>query len=153
MNLAPLDLTRPPPETGHSRCYRRTNQMSRTFLLIGALNGFLAVALGAFGAHALRLRIPPDLYTVFQTGVQYHSIHALALLALGLLALHHPSRVLQWSGWLMSAGVLLFCGSLYLIALFGYKFLGVVTPFGGVAFLLAWLGLTTAAWRLRPLSG
>lgn len=123
------------------------------FLLIGALNGFLAVALGAFGAHALRLRITPDLYTVFQTGVQYHSIHALAVLALGILALHHPSRMLQWSGWLMSAGILLFCGSLYLIALFGYKSLGIVTPFGGAALLLAWLALSIAVWHMRPLPG
>jgi uncharacterized membrane protein YgdD (TMEM256/DUF423 family) len=124
--------------------------MSRIFLLIGALNGFLAVALGAFGAHALRPRIAPNLYTVFQTGVEYHSIHALALLALGILALHHPSRALRWSGWFMSAGILLFCGSLYLLALSGYRYLGVVTPFGGIALLLGWLGLALAIWRLRP---
>lgn len=124
--------------------------MSRLFLLIGALNGFLAVALGAFGAHALRPRIASDLYTVFQTGVEYHSIHALALLALGLLALHQPSRALNWSGWFMSAGILLFCGSLYLLSLSGYSYLGIVTPFGGFAFLLGWLSLAFAVSRLRP---
>lgn len=124
--------------------------MPRIFLLTGAMNGFLAVALGAFGAHALRARIDSALYTVFQTGVEYHSIHALALLALGILALHHPSRVLNWSGWLMSAGMLLFCGSLYALALSGHGSLGIVTPFGGIALLLGWLCLTVAICRLRP---
>ena len=123
--------------------------MSRLFLLIGALNGFLAVALGAFGAHALRTKIAPDLYTVFQTAAEYHSIHALALLALGILALHHPSRTLLWSGWLITAGIVLFCGSLYLLAWTGSRTLGILTPFGGGAFLLGWLGLAAAALRLR----
>ena len=127
--------------------------MHRLFLLIGAVNGFLAVALGAFGAHALRPRIAPDLYTVFQTGVEYHSIHALALLVLGILGLHHPSRTLHWSGWVMSAGIVLFCGSLYLLALSGNRSLGIVTPFGGGALLLGWLGLTITIWRLRRPSG
>ncbi|MCB1867225.1 MAG: DUF423 domain-containing protein [Gammaproteobacteria bacterium] len=124
--------------------------MSRMFLLIGALNGFFAIALGAFGAHALRARIDATLYTVFQTGVEYHSIHALALLALGILALHHPSRPLIWGGWLMSAGILLFCGSLYLMSLSGIRSLGIITPIGGFAFLLGWLSLAVAIWRLRP---
>jgi uncharacterized membrane protein YgdD (TMEM256/DUF423 family) len=127
--------------------------MSRIFLLTGALNGLLAVALGAFGAHALRPRIASDLYTVFQTGVEYHSIHALALLALGILALHHPSRALYWAGWSMSTGILLFCGSLYLLSLSGDRSLGIVTPFGGGAFLLGWVCLAVAAWRLPRLSG
>jgi len=124
--------------------------MARLLLITGACNGFLTVALGAFAAHALRPRVAPDLYTVFQTGVEYHSIHALALLALGNLALHHPSRALHWSGGLMSAGILLFCGSLYLVALTGSRSLGIITPFGGGALLLGWLSLIVAIWRLRP---
>ena len=127
--------------------------MSRIFLLTGALNGLLAVALGAFGAHALRPRIASDLYTVFQTGVEYHSIHALALLALGILSLLHPSRALHWAGWSMSTGILLFCGSLYLLSLTGDRSLGIVTPFGGGAFLLGWLCLSLAVWRLPRPSG
>jgi len=124
--------------------------MARAFLTIGAINGFLAVALGAFAAHALRPRLAPNLYTVFQTGVEYHSIHALALLTVGILALHHPSKALKWSGWMTSTGILLFCGSLYLLALSGSRALGVVTPFGGIALLLGWLSLAVAAWQLRP---
>jgi uncharacterized membrane protein YgdD (TMEM256/DUF423 family) len=124
--------------------------MARLFLMIGACNGFLTVALGAFAAHALRPQIAPDLYSVFQTGVEYHSIHALALLALGILALHHPSRALYWSGWLMGVGILLFCGSLYLLALTGSRSLGIITPFGGVALLLGWLSLIIAIRQLRP---
>ncbi|MCB1850052.1 MAG: DUF423 domain-containing protein [Gammaproteobacteria bacterium] len=127
--------------------------MARLFLLLGALNGFLTVALGAFGAHALRPRIAPDLYTVFQTGVEYHGIHALALLALGLLGLHHPSRALQWSGWLMSSGIVLFSGSLYLLAVSGSRFLGIVTPVGGFALLSGWLSLIIAIRQLRPTAG
>jgi uncharacterized membrane protein YgdD (TMEM256/DUF423 family) len=124
--------------------------MARVFLMIGVVNGFLTVALGAVGAHALRSHIAPDLYTVFQTGVEYHSIHALTLLALGLLALHHPSKALNLSGWLMSAGILLFCGSLYLLALSGNRSLGVITPFGGAALLSGWLSMMVAIWRLKP---
>jgi len=121
--------------------------MSRPLLIIGALNGFLVVALGAFGAHALRNRIPPDMYTLFQTSVEYQSIHALALLAIGILALHLRSRLLLWSGWLISAGIVLFCGSLYLIAFTGDRSLAMLTPFGGGALLAGWLALSVAVWR------
>ncbi len=124
--------------------------MARTFLMIGAINGFLAVALGAFAAHALRPHLAADLSTVFQTGVEYHSIHSLALLAVGTLALLHPSRALNWSGWLISAGILLFSGSLYLLVLSGSRFMGAITPLGGIALLLGWLSLVLAVWRLRP---
>ncbi len=124
--------------------------MGRTFLMIGAINGFLAVALGAFAAHALRPHLVADIYTVFQTGVEYHSTHSLALLAVGTLALLHPSRALDWSGWLISTGILLFSGSLYLLVLSGSRFMGAITPLGGIALLLGWLSLVLAVWRLRP---
>ena len=121
--------------------------MARWFVFLGAINGLLAVALGAFGAHALRSRTTADLLTVFQTGVQYHQIHALGLLAVGLLALHRSSPWLNASGWLMFSGILLFSGSLYLLVLTGVRGLGAVTPFGGSALLLAWLALCIGALR------
>lgn len=124
--------------------------MPRLFLLLGAINGFLTVALGAFAAHALKPRIEPALYTVFQTGVDYQALHAAALLAVGLLTLHHRSRWLLWSGALFTLGTLLFCGSLYLLAISGQRWLGIVTPFGGTALLLGWAALAVALIRFQP---
>lgn len=113
---------------------------SRWFLLLGGLAGLLAVLLGAFGAHALKRSLTPELLAVYRTGVEYHFYHALGLLAVGLAALHFPdSGLLRWSGWLMAAGIVLFSGSLYLMALTGARWLGAITPFGGTAFALAWV--------------
>jgi uncharacterized membrane protein YgdD (TMEM256/DUF423 family) len=116
---------------------------------IGAVAMFLAVALGAFGAHALKARLAPDLLAVWQTAVQYHFWHALALIAIGILiALALPgSALLRWAGWLMVAGILLFSGSLYALALSGVRSLGAVTPFGGVAWIAAWVLLAVAVWK------
>lgn len=122
--------------------------MPQIFLVLGATNGFLAVALGAFGAHGLRDQIEPTLMSAFQTGVQYHGLHALGLLCVGLLALHHSSVWLTRSGWLIVGGILLFSGSLYLMALTGNRTLGVITPFGGIALLTGWLALAVAMWQL-----
>ena len=124
--------------------------MAKLFILIAAANGFLAVALGAFGAHALKSRLPETLMSTYQTGVQYHFYHALALLGVGILLYRLPSasNLLLASGWLLIAGLLLFCGSLYLLALGGPRWLGPVTPLGGLCFLLGWLSLLLAAWRL-----
>jgi uncharacterized membrane protein YgdD (TMEM256/DUF423 family) len=122
--------------------------MARTFLLLAALSGFAAVALGAFGAHGLKARLGTDLLAVYQTGVQYHFYHTLALLAVALLALQAPQlSSLRWSGWLFAAGILIFSGSLYVLALSGVRWLGAITPFGGVAFLGGWLLLAVAAWQ------
>lgn len=123
--------------------------MPRIFIFLGALNGLLAVGLGAFGAHALRSRIPPDLLEVYQTSSSYHGIHALGLIAVGLLLLHIRSRWAEAAGWLLLLGILLFCGSLYSLAMTGIRPLGIVTPFGGVAFLLGWACLCTAAWQIK----
>lgn len=123
--------------------------MSRIFLFLGALNSLLAVALGAFGAHALRERIGPELLTIYHTSSTYHAIHALGLLAVGLLLLHTGSRWAMAAGWLLFIGILLFCGSLYTLAMTGMHQLGIITPFGGAAFLLGWTCLCIAAWRLR----
>src|SRR5205823_7354111 len=109
----------------------------------GVSLAFLAVALGAFGAHALKSRIASDMQAVWQTAVLYHGWHALALLGVGLLILHFPDRAgLPWAAWLFVAGIALFSGSLYALALSGVKTLGAVTPIGGIALLIAWLAWT-----------
>lgn len=121
---------------------------ARTVLVAAALLLFLAVALGAFGAHALKARVAPDLQAVWQTAVQYHAWHALALLALGVLGLVRPEAPIGLPAWLFVAGIALFSGSLYVLVLTGARGLGAVTPFGGVAFLAGWLALAWGAWRL-----
>jgi len=124
--------------------------MDQLFVTLGALSGFLAVAAGAFGAHALRDRLSPDMLSVFQTGASYEMYHALALLAVGLLLGRFSVGGSTWltaSGWLFVSGTLLFSGSLYALALSGLSWLGAITPLGGVAFLLGWLTLAVGIWR------
>ncbi len=109
---------------------------------------FVAVAFGAFGAHALRSKLAPDLMAVFQTAVQYHFWHALGLLAVGILLAQKPeSGALAAAAWLLVAGIVIFCGSLYLLALTGTRGWGALAPVGGTAFLAAWAALAWAAWR------
>ena len=121
---------------------------ARIALCSAAVFLFVAVALGAFGAHALKAKLAPDLMTVYQTAVQYHFWHALGLLAVGVLLVHRPdSGALAAAAWLLVAGLILFCGSLYALALTGVRGLGAVAPVGGVAFLAAWVALGWAAWR------
>ncbi len=116
--------------------------MGRVFLAFGAISGFLSVALGAFGAHGLRSQLSPHLLGVFQTGVQYQMYHALALLFIGLWAQQNPRlRYVNWSGWLLLLGTVLFSGSLYLLAITGISSLGMITPLGGVCFLAGWIVL------------
>jgi len=123
---------------------------ARLFLALGASALFAAVALGAFGAHALKSELAPGMLAIYRTGVEYHFYHALGLLAVGLLALRLPdSKPLRASGTLMAAGIVIFSGSLYLLALTGVRALGAVTPFGGVAFLLAWALFALAAAKAR----
>lgn len=119
--------------------------MERTFVLIGALAGFIGVALGAFGAHGLRARISPEMLAVFETGVRYQMYHALALLALGALAPTLAARLTTVAGWSFTAGILLFSGSLYALALSDVRVLGAITPLGGVAFLVGWACFAYAA--------
>jgi uncharacterized membrane protein YgdD (TMEM256/DUF423 family) len=124
--------------------------VDRLFITLAALSGCLAVALGAFGAHALRDRLSPDALQVFQTGVSYQMYHALALLAVGILLARFSTQGSAWlsaAGWLFAAGSLLFSGSLYLLALSGTTWLGAITPLGGVAFLLGWLAVAIGVWR------
>jgi uncharacterized membrane protein YgdD (TMEM256/DUF423 family) len=121
--------------------------MDRLFIGLGALSAFLGVAAGAFGAHGLRGTLPPDLLATFETGVRYHIYHALGLLAVGIIAGQWPGALVNAAGWLFVAGTVLFSGSLYLLSLTGARWLGAITPFGGVAFLIGWLLLAWLALR------
>jgi uncharacterized membrane protein YgdD (TMEM256/DUF423 family) len=121
---------------------------ARLALTLAAILLFAAVAAGAFGAHALKSRIAPDMMTVYQTAVQYHFWHGLGLLAVGMLIAQRPdSGVLGVAAWLLVAGVLLFSGSLYALAVTGIRGFGAVTPIGGVALLAAWAAVAWAAIR------
>lgn len=119
----------------------------RHLTVLAALNLFIAVGAGAFGAHGLKHIVAPDLLLIWQTGVTYHITHALGLLAVALLMARFSPRLLALAGLFMLAGIVLFSGSLYALALSGVRALGAITPFGGVAFLLAWLLVAWAAWR------
>ena len=124
--------------------------MLRSFLMLAAFFGFTGVGLGAFAAHGLKSRLSDDYLAVFHTGVTYQLFHTLALLAVALLAVHLPGRLMLWAGILFALGIVLFSGSLYALTLSGVAQLGIITPFGGLAFLLGWLCLGLAAWRLAP---
>lgn len=127
---------------------------ARVFLLLGSLGMVLAVAMGAFGAHALKKTLAPELMAVYETAVHYHIYHALGLIAIGLLALHLPATaLLHWAGVLMVAGLVLFSGSLYALSLSGVRWLGAITPIGGTAFLAAWLLLAAAVMRAEQVVG
>jgi uncharacterized membrane protein YgdD (TMEM256/DUF423 family) len=115
----------------------------RAFALAGAVLALLAVAFGAFGAHALRSRVAPELLATFETGVRYHMYHALALFVCAWVMDRWPSPQVVWAGWLLVAGIVVFSGSLYLLTFTGARWWGAVTPLGGVALLAAWLCL---AW-------
>lgn len=123
--------------------------MLKLFVVLGSINALLAVALGAFGAHALKARLTEsNLLDVYQTGVHYHMIHALGLLAVALLSDKlGPSQLMSASGWALFIGIVLFSGSLYALSLTGIKPLGAITPIGGVAFLAGWVMLALAALR------
>jgi len=117
--------------------------MAKLFLVLGSINALLVVLIGAFGAHGLKARLTVENMTVFQTAVQYHFYHAVGLMLVGLIAWHIPaSPYLRWSGWLMLAGIILFSGSLYALSITNIRWLGMITPLGGTAFIIAWLLLT-----------
>ena len=123
--------------------------MTKLALILGSINAMLAVILGAFGAHGLKGRLTEDLLAIYQTGVQYHFYHSLGLLLIGVIAWQLPGSVwLKWSAWIMLAGIILFSGSLYLLALTNVRWLGMITPIGGIAFIVAWLLLLVAAVKL-----
>jgi uncharacterized membrane protein YgdD (TMEM256/DUF423 family) len=120
--------------------------MDRLFFVLGSASAGIAVALGAFGAHALKARLSPEMLAVYETGVRYQMFHALALLAVAWASTRWPdSAVITASGWLFVAGTVLFSGSLYALSLTGVRGLGAVTPIGGAAWLIGWGCLTWAA--------
>jgi uncharacterized membrane protein YgdD (TMEM256/DUF423 family) len=119
--------------------------VDRLFFGLGAVSAFLAVAAGAFGAHALRARLSPELLAAFETGARYQMYHALGLIAAARAAARWPGAFPRWAGWLFLAGTVLFSGSLYALALAGLPWLGAITPLGGVAFLVGWICLALAA--------
>ena len=122
--------------------------MEKTFLLMGALFGGLAVALGAFGAHALESRLSADLLNTYEIGVRYHVYHALALLGVVAVISRWPeANAAVWAGWLFAIGILIFSGSLYILAFTGIRWLGAITPIGGVAFIAGWVCLVWVALR------
>jgi uncharacterized membrane protein YgdD (TMEM256/DUF423 family) len=121
--------------------------MDRAFAALGAVSALLAVAAGAFGAHALRARLTPELLAAFETGARYQMYHALALLLVATAAARWPSPPIRIAGWLFVAGTLLFSGSLYGYALTPARWLGLVTPLGGVCFVAGWAALALGIWR------
>lgn len=118
------------------------------FIIAGAVNAAIAVAFGAFGAHALKDRLSERYLAIWETAVQYQMFHAIALLAVGILmsaSLFGPSTTLSWAGYLLLAGIIIFSGSLYILSLSGIGILGAITPIGGVAFIIGWIMLIIAA--------
>lgn len=120
---------------------------NRTILLAGAIFMALAVLLGAFGAHALKKVLAPDMLVIYKTGVEYQFYHALGLLLIGLIGFHIQSKYLRWSGLLISIGIIIFSGSLYALTLSGIKALGAITPVGGLSFVVGWIFLAIALWK------
>ncbi len=121
--------------------------MERLFFTIGAISAFLSVAAGAFGAHALRNRLSAEMLNTFEVGVRYQMYHALALLAVAWVCTRWPSSLATISGWLFVIGTVVFSGSLYIFSISGIRWLGAVTPVGGLAFLAGWICLALAVLR------
>ena len=123
--------------------------MAKLFITLASVSGMLAVVFGAFGAHALKGKLDDQALKVFETAVQYHFYHTFALLVVGVIALNQPQTVLlKSSGWLFVIGILVFSGSLYLLSLTGVRWLGAITPLGGLALIAGWACLAATGWKL-----
>lgn len=123
--------------------------MDRFLFACAGIAGFLGVALGAFAAHGLKTRLEPDMLAVFETAARYQMYHALALVAAAWGWSRWKHRIFSFAGWMFVAGIVLFSGSLYVLAMTDRKWLGAVTPFGGLAFLTGWLSLAIGAMRAK----
>lgn len=125
--------------------------MSKTILVVASVLLALAVAAGAFGAHALKAQLSAEMLQTWKTAVDYHFYHALGLLVIGALALLLPDLPLKWPAILLLSGIVLFSGSLYVLAITGTKWLGAITPLGGLSFIAGWLLLAFTVWKKLPL--
>lgn len=121
--------------------------MTRLFLLLASMSGFIAVALGAFAAHALKEKLSPEMFSVWEVGVRYHTYHALALIGVAWASSQFPDASIAPAGWLFVAGTVIFSGSLYAMSLTGFRWLGMITPIGGLCFLAGWVWLGWTCWR------
>lgn len=121
--------------------------MTKTILLTATVLLALAVAIGAFGAHGLKEHLSEAMLQTWKTGVEYHFYHALGLLLVGVLSVLMPSNLLNWSAIFLFAGIILFSGSLYILALTGIKWLGAITPLGGISFIAGWVLLAVAVFK------
>ena len=115
------------------------NSTAKIFLTLGSISGALAVMIGAFGAHGLKEKLTEEMLPIYKTGVEYHFYHTLALLAVGMIAMHVKSPLLTASGWSMAAGIVIFSGSLYALSISGVRVLGAITPIGGLCFMVGWV--------------
>ncbi|MBI1802977.1 MAG: DUF423 domain-containing protein [Ignavibacteriae bacterium] len=120
---------------------------TRLVVVLAALSAFIAVVLGAFAAHALKEKLSPDLFNAWEVGVRYHMYHALGLFAVAWAIAQFPNSPVSVAGWLFIVGTILFSGSLYALSLSGIRWLGAITPVGGVCFLAGWLWLAWSVWR------
>lgn len=125
----------------------KKENMSKAILMTASVLLALAVAIGAFGAHGLKAQLSTDMLLTYKTGVEYHFYHALGLLLIGVLSVMFPSNLLNWSAILLAVGIILFSGSLYILAISGIKWLGAITPFGGLSFIAGWVLLIVAIWK------
>ena len=121
--------------------------MDRIFLALGAISALIAVGAGAFGAHALRSRLTPEMLAIFEIGVRYQMYHALGLIAVAWAATRWPGPLVNAAGWLFVAGTIVFSGTLYILSLTGLRALGAITPLGGLALMAGWAALAWAAVR------
>lgn len=125
------------------------NQKQNLWIILAGLNGFLAVMAGAFGAHALKSRLEPSMLAAFEVGVRYHIYHALGLVMLGVWLRNGAPRGTAFAAWCFQIGILLFSGSLYLLTLLDWRWLGPVTPIGGAMLMLGWLVLAVSGLQRR----
>lgn len=121
--------------------------MSKAILMTASALLVLAVAIGAFGAHALKPRLTDEMLQIYKTGVEYHFYHAIGLLLVGVLSLYMPSALINWSALLLGLGIIIFSGSLYLLAVTGIRWIGAITPIGGLSFIAGWIVLFIAVWK------
>ncbi len=124
--------------------------MSKTILMTASILLAMAVAIGAFGAHGLKSHLSGEMMQVYKTGVEYHFYHALGLLLIGVLSVTMPSGLLNWPAIFLTAGIILFSGSLYVLAITGIKWIGAITPLGGLSFIIGWVLLFMAVLKKLP---